>query len=69
MRSIVNTVDLKAILGYTRAADIERCLRDQGITVFWSRLGPWTTIELINQAGGLKPANNDDEHFKPEDVI
>ncbi|AUF99774.1 hypothetical protein CXQ81_03925 [Pseudomonas sp. 09C 129] len=48
--------DLKRITGYVRRADVERTLHDQGIRLFRGRTGPWTTVELINQAGGLRPA-------------
>lgn len=48
--------DLKRITGYARRADVERTLLEQGIRIFRGRSGPWTTVELINQAGGLRPA-------------
>jgi hypothetical protein len=60
--SVLSCDDLRAITGYQRAADVERCLRDQGVKIFYGRSGPWTTIELINQAGGLAPATNDDTY-------
>ncbi|GHC19194.1 DUF4224 domain-containing protein [Aidingimonas halophila] len=61
--NVLSCDELRAITGYQRAADIERCLVEQGVTVFRGRLGPWTTIDLINQAGGLKPhAQNDDSY-------
>ncbi|WP_282235837.1 DUF4224 domain-containing protein [Salinicola endophyticus] len=51
---------LRQITGYQRPADIARCLREQGVRVFHGRRGPWTTLDLINQAGGLgDPAAND----------
>lgn len=51
--------ELQRITGYTRRADVEKSLRRQGIKTFVGRNGPWTTIDLINQAGGLRPADND----------
>jgi hypothetical protein len=51
---VVTFEDLKRITGYARRADIERTLQQQGIRLFKGRSGPWTTVELINQAGGLK---------------
>ncbi len=61
--NVLSCEDLRAITGYQRAADIERCLVDQGVKVFRGRLGPWTTIDLVNQAGGLTPhAQNDDSY-------
>lgn len=52
---IITLDDLRLITGYTRAADVERCLADQGIHCFRGRDGIWTTIDLINAAGGLRP--------------
>ncbi len=49
--------DLKRITGYTRRADVERTLHEQGVRIFRGRTGPWTTVDLINQAGGLRPVS------------
>lgn len=49
---ILNLDDLREITQYHRAADVERCLKSQGVKVFWGRKGPWTTLELVNAAGG-----------------
>lgn len=61
--SIVEASDLYAVLGYTHAGEVVRCLKKQGVKVFLGKGGePWTTIELINQAGGLRaPASNDEQ--------
>lgn len=48
--------DLQRITGYQRRSDVERSLIDQGVRLFRGRTGPWTTLDLINQAAGLKPA-------------
>lgn len=48
--------DLQRITGYQRRSDVERSLIDQGIRLFRGRTGPWTTLDLINQAAGMKPA-------------
>lgn len=48
--------DLQLLTGYRRRADVERVLVAQGIMLFKGRFGPWTTIDLVNQAGGLTPA-------------
>lgn len=48
--------DLQRITGYQRRSDVERSLLEQGIRMFRGRTGPWTTLELINQAAGMKPA-------------
>lgn len=54
---ILGIEELKAITGFKRAGDIERCLREQGIHAFWGKDGVWTTRELVNAAAGLKPGN------------
>ena len=56
---ILELEDLRRITEYKRAADVERCLKKQGIHVFWGRKGPWTTVALINAAGGLNSARAD----------
>ncbi|WFF40428.1 DUF4224 domain-containing protein [Salinicola endophyticus] len=66
--NVLSCDDLRAITGYQRPADIERCLSEQGIRVFRGRLGPWTTLDLVNQAGGLRPANND-ETYDPDTLL
>ena len=48
--------DLQRITGYQRRSDVERTLIDQGVRVFRGRTGPWTTLDLINQAAGMKQA-------------
>lgn len=55
-RAILEFDDLRQITGYHRLADVERCLHAQGVRVFRSRAGIWTTIDLVNAAAGLKPA-------------
>jgi hypothetical protein len=62
--NVLTFEDLKRITGYARRADVERTLREQGVRLFRGRTGPWTTLELINQAGGLKPVNQ--EHYGVE---
>lgn len=48
--------DLQRITGYQRRSDVERSLINQGVRLFRGRTGPWTTLDLINQAAGMKPA-------------
>jgi hypothetical protein len=68
--SIVETDDLCAITGYERPGDAAKCLRGQGIRVFDSRRGPWTTVELINAAGGLSGAGAANAApYDPRDVF
>lgn len=47
--------ELASVYGYERMSDVRRCLRRDGIRYFEGRNGPWTTLELVNAAGGLKP--------------
>ena len=56
---ILTFQDLQSITGYNRRADVERILLDQGVRIFRGRTGPWTTLELINQAGGIKSASQE----------
>ena len=53
MGSVMTCKELSAVTGYRRPADQARGLRDQGITVFDGLAGPWTTVDLINNAGGI----------------
>lgn len=53
--SIVTPAMLRALSGLERATAVCRWANSQGIRTFDSRDGPWTTIELINAAGGLSP--------------
>lgn len=57
--SVLTFEDLKRITGYERRSDVERTLHAQGIRLFRGRTGPWTTVDLINQAGGLQPATQE----------
>lgn len=59
LNGCLSTAALFELTGYTRPADVERCLRDQGVKYFWGKDGPWTTLELINAAGGLRQSGND----------
>lgn len=53
MNVILQFEDLQRITRYTRVGDVVRSLRQQGIVVFFGKGGePWTTIDLVNQAGG-----------------
>lgn len=57
--TVLEFKELQRITGYTRRADVERTLRGQGIRIFLGRNGPWTTVDLVNQAGGLNPMDED----------
>lgn len=56
--------DLQRITGYQRRSDVEKTLLEQGIRMFRGRTGPWTTLDLINQAAGFKPVSV--EHYDAE---
>ena len=67
--SILETADLLAITGYVRPGDAAASLRRQGVRVFEGKSGPWTTLELVNAAGGILPGPSNAETYRPEDVI
>lgn len=48
---------LRVLTGYERRSDIERSLQSQGIRFFYGRHGLWTTLTLINYAGGAGTGN------------
>lgn len=54
--SVLIFEDLQRITGYQRRSDVERSLIEQGIRLFRGRTGPWTTLDLVNQAAGFSPA-------------
>lgn len=58
---ILTFQDLQHITGYMRRSDVERSLSNQGVRLFSGRHGPWTTIDLVNQAGGLEAGKP--EHY------
>jgi hypothetical protein len=64
---ILTTADLLAATGYKRAGDMARELRAQGIKLFEGKDGPWTTIELVNAAGGILPGPANAEAYRAED--
>ncbi len=67
---VLNCDDLKAITGYQRPGDVERCLRQQGVHVFYGKSGPWTTVALINKAGGLvQGVPSPSEGLDPHSII
>ena len=66
--TVLSCEDLKKITGYQRPGDVARCLREQGVQVFNGKSGPWTTIDLINKAGGLMPAASN-EPIDPAEIL
>lgn len=53
---IVGITELRQRTGLWRKSAIERYLTRHGIRFFPGFEGPWTTIDLINAAGGITPA-------------
>ena len=66
--NILSCDQLKGITGYQRSADVARCLRDQGVRVFYGRNGPWTTLDLINLAGGFEK-NTSPDTLTPDQIL
>lgn len=67
--SVLNLDALRTATGYTRQADVERCLQRQGVRFFYGKDGIWTTIEALNAALGVgQPASNDGT-YKPDEVL
>lgn len=64
--SLLETSDLLALTGYQKPADAARCLRKQGIKVFEGKDGPWTTLQLVNAAGGLHQPSNTNSYVADE---
>lgn len=62
---VIEFASLRSLTGYKTQAAVERCLRSQGIKFFYAARGVWTTLDLINAAGGLKPAAQD-ETYSPD---
>lgn len=62
--------DLMAVTKYERVGDLRRALEAQHIRYFLGKGGePWTTIGLIEAAGGLTPASASNQpHYSPDDV-
>lgn len=67
--SLVECADLLALTGYEKPGDAARCLRKQGIRVFEGKGGIWTTVELINAAGGIVAGPAKNEPFDPAEVL
>lgn len=66
---LISCKELMAITGYRRPADVARCLREQGVHVFEGRNGCWTTLDLINRAGGIEAGETADEPLKADDIL
>lgn len=58
--NLVSIEDLKEVMGYERSGDVEKKLIGCGVHVFPGKNGPWTTVDLLNAAGGLIPSKNEE---------
>ena len=65
MSGVLAFPELQTVTGYQRSADVERCLKERGIAYFRARVGVWTTLDLINAAGGIS-AQTKPEAYSPE---
>lgn len=52
-QNVLKFDDLQELTGYERAGDVERVLQKSGIRYFHGRKGCWTTLALVNAAGGI----------------
>lgn len=74
VRAMVNgclrAEELLEITGYDRVGDLCKSFDAQGIRYHRGKGGkPWTTLDLINAAAGLVPANGEPETtLGPDDV-
>lgn len=66
VNGVLSTAELKAITGYERTGDVRRCLDRQHIRYFFGRDGVWTTIGLVEAAGGLVHGAAETETLPPE---
>lgn len=67
--ALLTTDDLLKVTGFDREGDLKRLFDQQGIKWFPGKGGrPWTTMALINQAGGLFPTGQPVRALGPDDV-
>lgn len=68
---LLSCEDLLFATGFERVGEMRRALDQAGIRYFLGRAGrPWTTMDLVNAAGGLVPTSGQgDGKLRPEDVF
>lgn len=69
--ALLTTEQLLQVTGFERPGDLTRAFDQVGIKWFPGKGGkPWTTMALINKAGGLYPAAADaaNSTYSPDDV-
>lgn len=69
MNQILTHADLQSLTGYRRQADVEACLRRQGIRFFRGRTGIWTTMAALNHLLGVPQVDRPDEPYRPDQVF
>lgn len=67
MSHILPFADLQQATGYTRLADVERCLEKQGVRFLRGKDGIWTTLEAVNAAVGVRESSDaSNDPYSPE---
>jgi hypothetical protein len=69
MSGIVTPEELKALTGYERPSDIEKCLRKNGVRFLYGKTGIYTTVDALNTAMGLKPGENNAQPNDEPDIL
>ena len=70
MSALLTCEDLLRVTGYQHVGDLARSLSKQNIRFFYGKGGViWTTVNLVDAAGGLKPAANENDVQKLEDSL
>lgn len=67
--TILSIDDLRRSTGYSRPTDVARCLKAQGVKVFWGKDGPWTTSTALDAALGLRPPTDAANEPYPADIL
>lgn len=68
MNPLITQSQLQKVTGLSSPKILEDRLRDQGIRFFYGKKGKiWTTIDLINAAGGLAKVESND--LRADDIV
>jgi hypothetical protein len=59
--NVLTITELIEITGYDRGGDVKKCLESQGIRTFRGKNGVWTTLSLVNAAGGIVNGQQQDD--------
>lgn len=65
--NIVTAKQLRALSGLNQFGAISRWASEQGFRVLYGKDGPWATLQAINAALGVGPA--EERKLRPEDII